>query len=94
MKNHFYVPILLLCKYDKMTSTVGILFHCVFNSHLQLLVGRLLSKWIFFSPPMFCVLLYSELSPSYQISQGETLNYTNKLFDLQQTKEENKLAAI
>lgn len=44
---------------------------------------------------MFHVLLYSELSLSYEISQGETLNYTYKLFadDLQQTKEEKEIGS-
>lgn len=85
---------LFYCSANMMTPTTGIIFHWVFNSHLQLLVGRLLKKEILFLSST-CVLLYSELLLLYQFSQGETLNYTCKLFadDVQQTKEEKEIGS-
>lgn len=89
---------LLLSKYDEyenMNPNSGIIFHWVLNSHLQPLIGKLLSKGSFFPSPVFHILLYRELSLPYCFTQGETLTYTYKLFadDLQQTKEEKEIVS-
>lgn len=96
MKNHSCVC-LFYCSPNMMRWILPlILFFTEYLIHISNLwsVSYLAKGFCFFPLPVFHILLYRGLSLPY-CSQGETLNYTYKLFadDLQQAKEEKEIGS-